>query len=200
VLAAVPAPFGYNGTVERQPTLVVVSGPAGAGKTTLAHKIAEAVGCPAVCRDEIKEGMLHPAAAGFVPGPGDELTRRAWPVFFDVLGVLLRAGVTTVAEAAFQNRTWRSGLEPLRDLAHLRVVHCAVAPDVAFERILSRRHADQRRGAHPDPAPSDVVAHAAGHRAFERLSVDALWIEVDTTDGYRPELGQVVAFVNRQNA
>jgi hypothetical protein len=64
---------------------------------------------------------------------------------------------------------------------------------VAFERILKRRRqADPRRGAHPDPAPSDVVAPAAGHRAFERLSVDAPWIEVDTTDGYRPDLGQVV--------
>jgi hypothetical protein len=70
---------------------------------------------------------------------------------------------------------------------------------VAFERILSRRQADPRRGAHPDPAPSDVVAPAAGHRAFERLSVDARWIEVDTTDGYRPDLGQVVAFVNGQD-
>jgi len=51
------------------PTLVVVSGPPGTGKTTLAHKIAKAVGCPAVCRDEIKEGMMH-AAPGFVTGPG----------------------------------------------------------------------------------------------------------------------------------
>jgi predicted kinase len=58
------------------PTLVVVSGPAGAGKTTLAHRIAEAVGCPVICRDEIKEGMVH-TSPGLVPGPGDELTRAA---------------------------------------------------------------------------------------------------------------------------
>jgi predicted ABC-type ATPase len=50
------------------PTLVVVSGPAGAGKTTLAHEIARAVGCPAICRDEIKEGMAH-RTPGFVPEP-----------------------------------------------------------------------------------------------------------------------------------
>ena len=40
------------------PTLIVVSGPAGSGKTTLAHALAAAVGCPAVSRDEIKEGMV----------------------------------------------------------------------------------------------------------------------------------------------
>ena len=67
-----------------RPTLVVVSGPAGSGKTTLAHTIARAVGCPAICRDEIKEGMVH-TTPGFVAGPGDELTARTLPVFFAVL-------------------------------------------------------------------------------------------------------------------
>jgi hypothetical protein len=67
------------------PTLVVVSGPMGAGKTTLAHKIAQAIGCPAICRDEIKEGMVH-ATPGFDgAAPGDELTMRTLPVFFGVV-------------------------------------------------------------------------------------------------------------------
>ena len=32
------------------------------------------------------------------------------------------------------------------------------------------------------------------HEAFDRVSVDAPWIEVDTTDGYRPGLAEIVAF------
>jgi hypothetical protein len=67
------------------PALIVVSGPMGSGKTTLAHRIAQAVGCPAICRDEIKEGMVQ-ATPEFAPRPGDG-TDPAHPG-----GVLRRAG------------------------------------------------------------------------------------------------------------
>jgi predicted kinase len=181
--------------VARLPTLVVVSGPAGSGKTTLAHEVARAIGCPAVCRDEIKEGMVH-NSPGFVAGPGDELTKRTLPVFFGVLDLLLRAGVTTVAEAAFQDRVWRARLEPLGGLARVRILHAVVAADVAFERIQSRKAQNPLRRAHADPAEGDATRQVRAHQAFDRVSIDAPWIEVDTTDGYRPALRDVVAFVN----
>jgi len=155
----------------------------GVGKTTLAHKLAEAVGCPAICRDEIKEGMVH-TAPGFVAGPGDELTMRTLPVFFDVLTLLLGAGVTTVAEAAFQDRVWRPRLEPLRSLARLRIVHCVVDADVAFQRSLRRRAQSPLRRVHADPGPGEAAERALRHNAFDRVAIDAPWIEVDTTDGY----------------
>jgi predicted kinase len=191
------------------PTLVIVSGPMGSGKTTLAHAIASAVGCPAICRDEIKEGMLHATggdAASFVPAPGDELTVRTLPVFFDVLEVLLRAGVSTVAEAAFQDHVWRPRLAPLLSLAQLRIVHCTVDADLAFRRALRRAQDNPLRRAHADPVPKTTedpedpraqAEHRLRHLAYRRISLDAPSLEVDTTDGYRPGLHQVVAFVNR---
>jgi predicted kinase len=166
----------------------------GVGKTTLAHKLAEAVGCPAICRDEIKEGMVH-TAPGFVAGPGDELTMRTLPVFFDVLTLLLGAGVTTVAEAAFQDQVWRPRLEPLRSLARLRIVHCVVDADVAFQRSLRRRAQSPLRRAHADPGPGEAAERALRHNAFDRVAIDVPWIEVDTTDGYRPGLAEIARFV-----
>jgi predicted kinase len=177
------------------PTLVVVSGPAGAGKTTLAHTLAQAVGCPVISRDEIKEGMVH-ASPGFVPAVGDELTARTLPVFFGVLELLLRAGVTTVAEAAFQDTVWRPRLEPLRGLAELRIVHCVVDADVALERIRRRRADNPLRRAHVDGSAGYDPTQRLGHAAFDRVAIDAPQIEVDTADGYRPGLAEILAFVN----
>ena len=177
------------------PVLVVVSGPAGSGKTTLAHEIARGIGCPAICRDEIKEGMVH-NTPDFVAAKGDELTVRTLPVFFGVLDVLLRAGVTTVAEAAFQDRVWRPRLEPFRGVARIRIVHAVVAADVASGRIQRRRAQNPLRRAHADPGYGDAAGQAEAHHAFDRVSIDAPWIEVDTTDGYRPAMGEVVAFVS----
>ncbi|HJY99351.1 MAG TPA: hypothetical protein VJ305_01425, partial [Streptosporangiaceae bacterium] len=147
---------------------------------------------------EIKEGMVHatwgPAAAGFVPRPGDELTARTLPVFFGVLELLVRSGVTTVVEAAFQDHVWRPRLEPLLDLARLRIVHCVVDPDLACQRIWQRARDNPLRRAHADPGPD----RPSSPPAFTRISLDVPPLEVDTADGYRPGLDQIVAFVNGQ--
>src|SRR5215203_1676617 len=100
-----------------KPTLVVVSGPPRSGTREVAHAIADRMPCPVICRDEIKEGMVHAYGADFEAAAGDHRTRPTLAVFFEALRLMITAEVTVVAEANFQDPLWRSGLEPLADLA-----------------------------------------------------------------------------------
>jgi predicted kinase len=170
-----------------RPTLILVTGPAGSGKTTLAHQLAAEIGCSTVSRDEIKEGMVfsHP---GFVPSTSDPLTLRTYELFFEAMALLLRADVTLVAEAAFQHRLWVRGLSPLGDLATVRVVRCSVSEEMARERQQQRLLSQSTRSAHAD------AEHLSRAEPFDRLHLDAPTLDVDTSDGWQPGLPAIAAF------
>jgi predicted kinase len=180
---------GSGNTSMRLPKLIVVSGSSGSGKTTLAHEIARAVGCPAICRDEIKEGMVH-AHPGFTPGPGDPLTRRTFTTFFDVLHLLLRARVTVVAEAAFKGSVWQPHLERLSEFAELRVVQCTVDAAIAHARRTQRDAGSSiRQAAHEAPTGKPPTS-------FESISLAVPSICVDTTEKYHPAMEDIISFIH----
>jgi predicted kinase len=169
------------------PTLIVVTGPAGSGKTTLAHKLAAAVGCPALCRDEIKEGMVL-SNPGFVATTSDPLTVRTYDLFFQAIELLLSSEVTLVAEAAFQHAVWWRGLKPLSGLATFKIIRCRVSDEVARQRMLARMASQATRTAHADGE------HLTRNRQFDMIHIDAPTLDVDTSDGWRPGLEEVAAF------
>jgi predicted kinase len=176
-----------------RPTLILVTGPAGSGKTTLAHRLAATIGCPAVSRDEIKEGMVL-SNPGFVASHSDPLTKRTYGVFFEAMNLLLRAEVTVVAEAAFQHRLWvqglstLEGLSPLEDLATLKIVRCTVGDEIARDRQQQRLLTQGTRAAHAD------AQHLVEAATFDPIHLDAPTLDVDTSDGWQPGLAVIAEF------
>jgi len=172
------------------PLLIVVTGRPGAGKTTLAHALARAIRCPAICRDEIKEGFVNTTAQG------DDV---AWPVyetFFDVVKLLLTRRITLVAEAAFQHKLWAPKLEPLREIARIRIVLCDVDPELAHTRHVERGLADPARERFHDDrawqAAREGVARSSNDYDPPQLEVPTL--NVGTSNGYQPALEAIAAF------
>jgi predicted kinase len=182
-----------------QPSLIVVTGRPGSGKTTLAHALARAVRCPVICRDEMKEGFVN--TTGQSGQPGDDIARRVYEAFFDTVKLLLGRRITLVAEAAFQHKNWAPKLELLREIARIRIVLCEVDPKLARARHVQRGLADpERERFHHDRAlwaTRDVQEPLIGSYEPPRLDVPTL--SVDTSDGYHPAFDSIVSFarVNR---
>jgi predicted kinase len=174
------------------PRLIVVTGRPGSGKSALAHTSAAAIRGPAVCRDEIKEGLISTLRSD--PQVHDDVARQACHVFFDTVANLVCQRVTLVAEAAFQHRRWAPRLEPLLNLARVRVIICHVTPALARDRRVDRVLTDPARARfHPDPfvQPSSADVPPDSYDP-PRLGVPTL--TVDTSAGYEPPFSALVDF------
>ena len=180
-----------------QPTLVVVTGPPRSGTAAVAEAIAKAVPCPLVRRDAIKEGA-GPRPRRSIRGCGRRCANAA--NLHDLLRCLANPrherGHSRRRGLQFQDRLWRIGLEPLTSLAQLRIVQCKVDPAVGRERR-DVAHETSGARAHARIIGESVEDWAAAYASFDRLSIPAPSIDIDTTDGYVPGLAEIAAFVLR---
>ncbi|GIM94811.1 AAA family ATPase [Paractinoplanes toevensis] len=151
--------------------LIIVSGAPGTGKSTLAHRLARSLGCPVISRDEIREGIVH-------AGTPDPSFRHTYRTFVDTVSSLVTAGVTVIAEAAFQDGPW----QPLLSLGPTLVIRCVAEPSVAANRVVVR-------AAHPG-APLGV-------REWVPIAASLPTLIVDTTSGYSPDFPEVLAFAGQ---
>lgn len=178
-----------------KPFVIVVTGCPGSGKTTLAHRLANKIHCPALCRDEFKEGYVH-TLGGSYSSLGQDVNWRLYNIFFETVRFVISKGISVVIEAAFQHKLWQPKLQELAVLAEISIVVCSVDPLLARSRVIERGLADPIRNRfHGDKvARVTKVEQDSPVSGYHPPDMDLPTITVDTTNGYNPGLDEIVAF------
>ena len=151
----------------------LVSGAPGAGKTTLAVQLADALGAPLFAKDLIKETLWDALGA-----PTGDLgwSRRLGAAAMELLWALAERCPAAILEANFRSR---SAYERSRILAlspHVVEVYCWCPPEVAASRYAARAAGPGRHPAHVLPTLSASLLEE-----FDQPVGIGTVINVDTT-------------------
>ena len=188
--------------MNNKPKCIIVTGRAGAGKTTLSKKLGRHWWMPVISRDEIKEGyvntfgvkhdQLPPDTDGFVSN-----------FFFDIICQYLTNKVSVVIEAAFQHAVWEWRMPKILELSHPYIILCTVDVETAAQRHLQRGLANPRREFyHEDKRVS--LYRATGEigtpQPYVAPTFDVPTIHVSTENDYSPSLEEITHQIQSQNA
>lgn len=128
------------------PTLIVLTGLSGSGKTVLAGLLAEALGAIRI-RSDVERKRLHGVApqarSGAAVGGGmysPEASSRTYARLAQLARAVLPSGFPAIVDAAFLRRADRDALRAAaREAgARFRIVACEAPPEVLRERVGAR--------------------------------------------------------------
>jgi len=176
------------------PNIIVVTGPPGSGKTTLAHKLSKEIGCPAICRDEIKAGYVITQNKSHAE-LGDGVNAKIYDVFFEIVNAYLRYEVTVVIDAAFQHKVWAPRLNEIKNVAKLKLLICNVDPLVAFERRQQRLLANPNREKFHGEKMKVALSNTNAPQIYDPPFLDVPTLRVNTMNQYDPGFETILHFI-----
>ncbi len=175
--------------------LIIVTGAPGSGKTTLARELSQAIRCPMICRDEIKEGLVN--SPGSKSLKEESAMRHTDDCFFGVIRHLIGNSITHIAEAPFGHDLWSRVIEPMVNGVEIRIVICTLKPELARNRRIMRGLADPKRQIfHSDPFVREAKrGKILPADRYEPPCFSLPTLNVDTTNRYKPSMKKILDFV-----
>jgi len=168
--------------------LVIVGGAPATGKTTLALALGASLGLPVITKDDFKEAIATPFATGDIAW-SRQLGSAAYSALFMVAERILAAGHGVVLESNFRRGVSDAPLRALARLAPTVVIVCRSPNALRHKRYEER--AGIRHRVHIETA---ILAEWVSDDSETLIDIGTPRLVVDTTDGYAPDLEQIVAF------
>lgn len=171
------------------PSLMIVCGLMGSGKTTLATALADRLGSDVLSTDTIRRELLgdSPSPSAFNEGRyAPPLRQQVYDEMLRRVGTPLKNGVSLVLDGAFLTAAQRRAAVELAEASGVAplLVHCVCPAAVALERI-------ERRAAGPSLSEARPELYALQQSAQEPLNEGRV-IEVDTTSALGVQEAAVV--------
>ncbi|HJN84967.1 MAG TPA: AAA family ATPase [Patescibacteria group bacterium] len=179
--------------MNNKPKLIIITGQAGSGKTTLSTELEKLLHFPVVSRDRLKEGYVqtHGIASAELPEDTNKIVTTA---FFDTVELLLSRNISIIIEAAFQHPVWESQMNKWTEIAEVTLVVCEVDPELAAKRHLERGLKDPMRTYfHTDNRVTHFkeTGETLPPGEYNAPAFDIPAIRVATKDGYDPSLEEI---------
>lgn len=180
--------------MNEKPKCIIITGRAGAGKTTLSGKLGRQLWMPVISRDAIKEGYVNTYGVKHDELPAGT-DRVVTDFFFDIVYQYLAGKVSVIIEAAFQHHVWEPRMPRILELSHPFLIICTVDEEIAAERHLQRGLADPKRGFyHEDKRVSlyQATGEIGTPRPYVAPNFDMPTLHVSTENDYSPTLDEIV--------
>src|SRR5512142_609569 len=133
------------------PTVVLVTGHPGTGKTTLAEVLAQELKLPLTCRDQLKEILLD-TLGWSTEEWSNRLSVASWTLLYQQIERLLSANVDQIVESNFDPKYANAKWARLRQCYAFRLlqIRCEASADILIDRYRERIANGTRHPGHVD--------------------------------------------------